>query len=209
MAPKKTVSEPESERAVIAKTIRQVESIAKNLSDTVAAWTTWTAEQLHSLDQSITEKKQEIAQLDNEFMTQRRKHEVELNLYMREKEREAAIKVLSEVGEIAVSKTKYEELLRNLETASASKDAELEKLRKEMQSEKHAAITEVSTRLELKHKAEFAVSEATSKQLDNQIGVLQKTIDSLREEVDKQRELTKSVANASAKSQITQTFEKR
>lgn len=65
-----------------------------------------------------------------------------------------------------------------------------------------------TTTLELTHKANNAVLQAQVEQQKKEIQVLQQTIESLKSEIREQRELTKEVAQASSKAQITQTIGK-
>ena len=65
-----------------------------------------------------------------------------------------------------------------------------------------------TTTMDLTHKASNAQLVAQADQQKKEIKVLSDTIENLKSELREQRELTKSVAQASAKSQITQTIGK-
>lgn len=62
--------------------------------------------------------------------------------------------------------------------------------------------------IELTHKANNAATQAQVEQQKKEILVLQQTIDNLKSELREQRELTKEVAQASSRAQITQTIGK-
>lgn len=62
--------------------------------------------------------------------------------------------------------------------------------------------------MELTHKANNAQLVAQVEQQKKEISVLNSTIENLKNEIKEQRELTKQVAMASSKSQITQTIGK-
>jgi len=77
------------------------------------------------------------------------------------------------------------------------------------ESKKYASLLKSETMtIELTHKANNATLQAQVEQQKKEILVLQQTIDSLKTEIREQRELTKEVAQASSKSQITQTIGK-
>lgn len=65
-----------------------------------------------------------------------------------------------------------------------------------------------TTTLELTHKANNAALQAQVEQQKKEIIVLEQTISSLKAEIKEQRELTKEVAQASSRAQITQTIGK-
>ena len=87
-------------------------------------------------------------------------------------------------------------------------DAQCDKVRTE-ENKKYAAQmkTELST-MELTHKANNASLQAQVEQQKKEIQMLQQTIESMKVEIKEQRELTKEVAQASSKAQITQTIGK-
>lgn len=77
------------------------------------------------------------------------------------------------------------------------------------ESKKYASLLKSETMtIELTHKANNATLQAQVEQQKKEILVLQQTIDSLKTEIREQRELTKEVAQASSKAQITQTIGK-
>jgi len=72
----------------------------------------------------------------------------------------------------------------------------------------NAQIKSETTTIELTHKANTATLQAQVEQQKKEIQVLQQTIDNLKSELREQRELTKEVAQASSRAQITQTIGK-
>ena len=64
------------------------------------------------------------------------------------------------------------------------------------------------TNMTLNHRAETAELIALTKQQEKEIAVLNTQIENMKYEIGEQRKLTKEIANASAKSQINQSFGK-
>ena len=60
--------------------------------------------------------------------------------------------------------------------------------------------------MELTHKATNATLTAELGQQKNEIGVLMRTIENMKEELKEQKELTKEIAKSASKSQISQTI---
>ena len=87
-------------------------------------------------------------------------------------------------------------------------DKQCESVRTEESKKYQAQIKTENTTLELTHKANNATLQAQVEQQKKEIQVLQQTIDSMKGEIREQRELTKEVAQASSKAQITQSIGK-
>lgn len=87
-------------------------------------------------------------------------------------------------------------------------DKQCDQVKLEETKKYNAQLKSETTTLELTHKANNAALQAQVEQQKKEITVLQQTIDSLKSEIKEQRELTKEVAQASSKAQITQTIGK-
>lgn len=87
-------------------------------------------------------------------------------------------------------------------------DKQCDQIRLEESKKYSTQLKNETTTIELTHKANNAVVQAQFEQQKKEIQVLQQTIDSLKAEIREQRELTKEVAQASSKAQITQTIGK-
>lgn len=87
-------------------------------------------------------------------------------------------------------------------------DKQCDQVKLEETKKYNAQLKSETTTIELTHKANNAVLQAQVEQQKKEIIVLQQTIDSLKAEIREQRELTKEVAQASSKAQITQTIGK-
>ena len=87
-------------------------------------------------------------------------------------------------------------------------DKQCDQVRLEESKKYNAQLKNETSTLELTHKANNATLQAQVEQQKKEIIVLQQTIDSMKGEIREQRELTKEVAQASSKAQITQSIGK-
>jgi len=87
-------------------------------------------------------------------------------------------------------------------------DKQCETIRLEETKKYSTQLKNETTTIELTHKANNAATQAQVEQQKKEIQVLQQTIDNLKSELREQRELTKEVAQASSRAQITQTIGK-
>lgn len=87
-------------------------------------------------------------------------------------------------------------------------DKQCEAVKTEEFKKFQAQIKNETATLELTHKANNATLQAQVEQQKKEIQVLHQTIENLKEELRQQRELTKEVAQASSRAQITQTIGK-
>jgi len=87
-------------------------------------------------------------------------------------------------------------------------DKQCDLVRTEESKKYSAQLKSETTTIELTHKANNAATQAQVEQQKKEIQVLQSTIENLKSELKEQRELTKEVAQASSRAQITQTIGK-
>lgn len=87
-------------------------------------------------------------------------------------------------------------------------DTQCEKVRTEENKKYTGMLKNEITTIELTHKANNASLQAQVEQQKKEVQMLQQTIESMKIEIKEQRELTKEVAQASSKAQITQTIGK-
>lgn len=114
-----------------------------------------------------------------------------------------------------IKEEEYKELTEQIKKA-VSDYAELKKsfdkqcdlIRTEESKKYNAQIKSETTTIELTHKANNASTQAQVEQQKKEIQVLHQTIENLKLELKEQRELTKEVAQASSRAQITQTIGK-
>lgn len=87
-------------------------------------------------------------------------------------------------------------------------DKQCDVIRTEEFKKYDAQLKNETTTIELTHKANNASTQAQVEQQKKEIQVLHNTIENLKSELKQQRELTKEVAQASSRAQITQTIGK-
>ena len=122
---------------------------------------------------------------------------------------EAALKVLGEKGEIPIKTSELKSLKDELHELKTNLEDKLEKAIKAEKVSSQQALHAALKNSELTHKAETAGILAISKQKEQEVVVLQSTIDNLKQEISAQRELTKSVAEAGKAGAISQSFGKQ
>lgn len=104
--------------------------------------------------------------------------------------------------------TQKQKAISEYEELKKSFDAQCNSIRRDEQTKYQHQLTNDLSMSDLTHKANNAEIKAQVEQQRREIDVLNNTISSLKNELAEQRSLTKEVAQASAKSQITQKFGK-
>lgn len=103
---------------------------------------------------------------------------------------------------------KIQESVQNYNELKKNFDKQCDNYKNEETKKYNFMLKNEITTLELTHKANNATLQAQVEQQKKEILVLEQTIESLKLEIKQQRELTKEVAQASSKAQITQTISK-
>jgi hypothetical protein len=190
---------------------RAIQKIIKNQDDfmtSVTNLTSYTDETFNDLNLQIESKKVEIENLGSEYDNRRRQYDIETSHYYSEHKYEGAISYLGEKGEEAVKSSELARMVAEIEKLKQSREDELNNAVTKEKVESKRAISSITQHLELKHKADIAELNASVKQQKNEILSMAKTIDSYKEDITAQRELTKDVALASKQGAINQTIGK-
>lgn len=139
--------------------------------------------------------------------------QIETSQQLREYKLKACATMASENGMLLVEKADNEKLLAEKNTLATElkqlKDKFDTTLKAEVGAEKGKFQTQLQqekTTMELTYKMQTADVNAQVTQLQKEITVLNKMIDSLKAEIAEQRSLTKEVANSASRSAINQTF---
>jgi len=152
--------------------------------------------------QSSYEKKK--YDLERQFQQTRDEMEREFQ----QNEYDKAVEVLDEKGEIAVVETEYNSLKKECDDLKKT----MEKKEKEVlaiNDAKWKKEMEIILRTkELEFQASSADMKAKIDQLNKEVSVLHSTIDTLKDEIQEQRNLTRNVAEA-AQGAVTQNFGKQ
>jgi len=138
--------------------------------------------------------------LEKQFITKRdsMEREFENDEYVK------AVKVVKDFGEVNVSKNDYDKLQKDLDNLNKTMEKTIADARKEMETN-FKRDKEIALRYkELEFKSTSAEMKATIEQQSKEIASLMGTIETLKDEISQQRELTRSVAEA-GKNPITLT----
>lgn len=151
---------------------------------------------LSNLEMEATSKRRKIDELNVQYEQTKRTRVIELEQDLQEHGYKKALELLAQRKEIAVSEEKWNQVLtRGDELAETVKTIEQTTLAR-CQKEHAKALQDQQERLTLKHQAEIADHVANSKQLKNHISVLEKQVGTLQQDIEKQRQLTKDVAES-------------
>lgn len=193
-----TSSDATVDTLALVRAIQSIQQHGTQFTDAVKRAEDLIANQFSDLELRIQSKRRALDALDDEFAAKNRAAHVQMDLDIRAYGRAAAVRLL--------------ETLQPPETAIAVADwdrqrgrlAELEKtmeqtIRDNADAQSAKAAAELSTwktQVELQHKAVLAEQSARCTQLSDHIKVLEKQIQQLQNDVEKQRQLTKDVADA-------------
>lgn len=151
------------------------------------------------------EKKYEKQNYDLEVQYTAKKYE--LRKEFENYEYETAVQIIDSRDEINITKSEYEKLKDDLEDFKNNQDEREDSLRKELETNYHKEINYRLKTKELEFTATNATMKATIDQQQKEIQTLTSTIETLKDEISQQRELTRNVAEASQNA-ITQNYGK-
>lgn len=198
---KKTISE----RLEFTKAINNLSKSKESFIEAVKVMETYKEETLTQLDLAINDKKTELNNLSNEYEIKTKDLQISLEQEIRQYGYDKAVELIGEEGQSVIDN----EVLENLKTASENNDSIVEEAIKEENKKGTIALNSLKKHLELENKALMADLTAQVKQKEAECINLYKTIDTLKEEIREQRLLTKQVAEASSKGQISQVIGKQ
>lgn len=188
--------------------VKALKTVAKNqdsFTKSVTALSELCKDVLEGLDLELERKKRELKDVDEEVAATRKTKRIKLDQELEEHGYKKAVQLLTMREEVPIKKAESESLLLELSglKATMSKDIK-DGIDKVKERERKASATALKT-MELEFKAKHAELQATCKQKDMEISVLNQTITSLKEDVDKQRALTQAVAESSKPQYYGQT----
>ena len=154
-----------------------------------------TRAQLHKrrMDENAAQRSKELSEMEADMERERKRRRIDLDQDLREYGSEQLGKMLAERGKQAVAVDELAQLREELAVLRQTKDEGIRKAGQEAGERARLEIVSRTETLQLKHAAELAAVNARADQQTNQIKVLQDTINSLRTDLDRQRELTKEV----------------
>ena len=209
----------DSDRLQLAQAINNLVVKGEGIVAALNELSLYDKEKIQSIDMKLESKKKEYAdatlslteqyeslskKLENEYADLK----IKLSQQLREFKQEAAVGVLKEFNMIAIEANKYETIVEQHALLQQTSQDALQKAVKETESREKHEHQQTLHAIQLEHKATIANLEAQVSQQVKEIKVLHETISGLKHELSEQRQLTKDVAQASSKAQISQSFAK-
>lgn len=197
-----------SERIEFTKSINNLTSKQDAFLKAIETLQSFSEETLRNLDLEIDNKKMELKSLDEEYKKRDNDQRITIDQALKEYKYEQALLYLGERDEISVSKKEYNDLVKKVTTLETEQDA---RIKTEIAIEKkrsEGAMKAALHNASLTHKAEIADINAQTKQQEHEIDNLRSIIETLKNEIAEQRQLTRQVADAGKAGAITQSFGK-
>lgn len=212
-------SPSDSDRLQLAQAINNLAVKSDSIISALSELSKFDKERLQSIDMQLESKKKEYqdeteklqydytklkVNLENEFADSK----IKLQQNLHSHKVETINKLLSEMGMTMIETVKLQALRNDLDNIKDKLESEHEE---ELDNERSKAKAELANTVktsQLEHKAALAELTSQVNQQVKEISVLNDTIKSLKNEISEQRQLTKEVAQASSKAQISQSFAK-
>lgn len=186
----------------LQKTIHKFATVQEEFVKVANNLSQFSSESLFALDAEIVSRKRNLQDLDEETNARKKRRMIDVDNDILKYKRDACVKYLEEHGEVAINRKELEDL-RTVKQR-AEEDAEKRVAREKEKSKR--AVSEAIKSNNMEHKAHVAELTATVKQQQKEIASLQNMNDTLKDEVEKQRMLTRSVAEAARAAPISQTI---
>jgi hypothetical protein len=198
----------DSDRLQLAQAINNLVVRGDAFSHALEELNAFSRDKVQQLDLMIEAKKKEYQDITSSLENQYKDFEIKLKQNLQENKLVAVKEVLATLDMMPVANAEFTQLNSELAHIREAHTAELANSVKQEQDKAKATLQQSLTAQELAHKAEIASLKASVEQQVKEIQVLKETISNLKEEVAQQRALTKEVAIAGSKSQISQSFAK-
>ncbi len=193
-----TTITPISERLELAKAISNISTKGDAFVNAMESFKNFTKDSLVKLDLDIDSKRLELSDLQKQIDHKIVNGRIDIQVELREHKRDSAIKMLKEMGESVIGDKELAALRQELQELRGNYDTAISAVKKEEAEKREKAIGQATRNMELQHKATNATILALSEQQQREIGNLKGTINDLRAEISAQRDLTRSVAEASS-----------
>lgn len=155
---------------------------------------------MEDLELKTTAKRKAMVELDEDYESKKKTKRIELDQEIRAYGYQEALKIIKEHKEVAISEADLAKLNKELQELQELKQNRATEMAEVLRQEKEKYEKEMKTfqtTSDLRHQTEVDTQAATIKQLQNHIQVLEKQTQSLQQDIEKQRELTKNVAESS------------
>jgi hypothetical protein len=198
----------DSDRLLLAQSIHNLVARGEAFTAALDSLQQFSKEKLLELDMKIETKKKEYQDLCVQMENSFKDTEIKMRQNLAENKLQAVKEVLAGLDMISIKTSLYEELNKNMDQVKKDFADQLTNAVKAEQEKGTSALKQATMNMELSHKADVAALKAQVDQQKNEIIVLRDTIQNLKFELAEQRNLTKEVAIAGSKSQISQSFAK-
>ena len=196
----------DSDRLLLAQSIHNLVARGDAFVSALDTLQNLSKEKLLELDMNIETKKKEYQDLHLQLENQFKDTEIKMKQQLAENKLQAVKEILQSMDMTSIKNSLYEELTKNMDILKKDHQDQLMNVVK-MEQEKGASILKQSLQnMELTHKANIAGLTAENESQKKEIIVLRDTIQNLKSELAEQRNLTRDIAQASSKSQISQNF---
>lgn len=196
----------DSDRLLLAQSIHNLVAKGDAFVSALDTLQQFSKEKLLELDILIETKKKEYTDLHVNLQNQYKDTEIKMKQNLEEYKMSSVKEILESLGMMSIKVSEYNELTADANIQKQKHIEELNKMISEERERGQNALKQAMTNSELSHKAEIATLKAQNEQQMKEIAVLKDTITGLKHELSEQRSLTKSVAEASSKAQISQNF---
>jgi hypothetical protein len=192
-----------SERLILSEHIAKCATTMDKFLEATQEFRDYKTDIFADLDRQIEAKKQELNDVTAKITTEEEETRISTKQRLQEYKRTAALQILNESEEVAISSEELTELKADLEELRASKEETIETEVNKVRSEEHKTLQVALNSMKLTHQAEIAVLKATSEQKEKEVDVLHSAIDDLKHEIGEQRSLTRDVASSLKSGAIT------
>ena len=194
---KKDNSSDESERMRIEKAILALHKSREAFTQSTAKCDEMINEIFTDLDRKLEHKKRDLSEIEEEYTRKLKSRKLDVEHEIKAYRYEAAKTILNERDEVPVLKQTWNDLQNRVDNCMAEADQKIEAVKKEERKQADTKIEQFNRTTKLQQEAAVAKVTAQLEQKDQQIKVLQDTIQGLKKEVEAQRSLTKQVAEYS------------
>jgi chromosome segregation ATPase len=185
-------SDPIQLTKAINSLMKTQDTFGKNLD----ALSTLITDQLGDIELRLANKQKALDELKEEYDRQLKNRKIEVDQAIKVYGYEEALKILADRKEVPVDAADYQELKAEVETLKQEmKEAVDSAVKKERERAERELSRELKTQM-LENDAKQAEASAQLSQKQKEVEVLEKQIKSLQSDLEKQRELTRSVAEA-------------
>ena len=206
---RRKTEEHTSERLELVRCIGEWTKAKRDFVEASKRFSDFEQDALTVLDQKLEEKRAQLAELELDFQTQKKNSEIAVKQSLAEFKREGAIAILKDTKEVPIDAAQLESMRAAIEAHKAELEQALTTAVAREQADAKKQLSAALHSKDLEHKAAVAKLEAKVEQQEHEITALKEQVLAYSKEVEKQRELTKQVAEAARAAPISQNIGKQ